>query len=222
MKGVIQEPLPFSIGWLDCKRCELYKDRANVVLGIGNPRADLFFLGPYPGPDEDKVGLPFIGAAGEALGLELRHPKVDLTRDEIFIDNVVACWPTREEGGKIVTGKPSLQAIKACKNRVWEAIYRVDPILIVALGDVALKALTGDATNIGSARGEIYMAKMPGFYKHVTYPVLATFNPAYIARNPQDRTGTPRRLFREDLAEAKHLVAKLRESYEDKEEERWL
>jgi DNA polymerase len=215
---LIQDPLPFSLGWLGCRRCELHKTRTNVVLGVGNPHADLFFLGPYPGPDEDKVGLPFVGDAGKAFEKELHHTKVELSRDDIFIDNVAACWPTREEGGKIVTGKPALDQIKACRWRIWEAIYRVDPLLIVALGDVALKALTGDATNIGSARGEIYMSRVPGFYKHLTYPVFATFNPAFISRNPQDRAGTPRRLFREDLIEAKTLVSKLRESYEDEED----
>lgn len=212
-----QSPLPFSLGWLDCKKCDLWRMRTNVVLGAGNPHADLFFLGPYPGPDEDKVGLPFVGAAGDAFETELQHHKVGLKRSEVFIDNVVACWPTKDEGGKIVTGKPGPDEIKACKWRIWEAIYRVDPLLIVALGDVALKALTGDATNIGAARGEIYMSRVPGFYKHLTYPVFATFNPAFIARNPQDRTGTPRRLFREDLIEAKTLVSKLRESYEEEE-----
>lgn len=212
-----QSPLPFSLGWLDCKKCDLWRTRANVVLGVGNPRADLFFLGSYPGPDEDKVGLPFVGEEGKAFERELHHKNVDLSRDEIFIDSVVACWPTREEGGKITTGKPTTDQVKACKWRIWEAIYRVDPILIVALGNIALKALTGDATNIGSAHGEIYMSRVPGFYKHLTYPVFATFDPELIAKNPQDRVGAPRRMFREDLIEAKTLVNKLRESYKEEE-----
>ena len=188
-----------------------------MIHGVGKHNADMYLLGPYPGPDEDKVGLPFVGAAGEALDLELSHKTVDLSREDIFIDNVVACWPTKEENGKITTGKPSLDQIQACIWRVWESIYRIDPILIVALGKEALKALTGETANISTARGEVYMAKVPGFYKHITYPVFATFNPAYVSRNPQDRKGTPRQLFRQDLSEAKHIVEVLKAHYAEGE-----
>lgn len=206
-------PLPFSLGWSNCTNCDLCKRRTNVVHGVGKHNAEMYFLGPYPGPDEDKIGLPFVGAAGEALDLELYHKNVDISRDDIFIDNCVACWPTKDENGKVVTGKPTLSQIQACMWRVWESIYRIDPILIVALGKEALKALTGELANITSARGDVYMAKVPGFYKHVTYPVFATFNPEYIADNKQNRKGTPRQLFRQDLSDAKLLVEVLKKHY---------
>lgn len=224
------EPLPFSLGWSNCKKCNLHHNRTNVVLGVGNPKAELLFIGPYPGPDEDKVSLPFVGKAGRVLDDVFAEPMVQLYRDEVFIDNLVACWPTKEEQGKIVTGKPGKEHKKACVWRIWEVIYRIDPILIVALGDIPLKMLAGTTANITASRGDTYMTKIPGFYKHITYPVFATFNPAYVSRyydpdsssqrNRQKRKGTPYWLFRQDIVEAKELVAELKRSYrEDKEEE---
>ena len=204
-------PLPFARAWLGCRRCELSTTRHSVVLGVGNPNADIFICGESPGPDEDKVGSPFIGRSGKLLDIRFLN-RLQWSREQIFIDNLVGCWPMQEdEAGSTSTRKPTGVEIRACQDRIWETIYRVDPLVIVALGGVALKGLTGVDERMKTAHGGLFMAKVPGFYKSVTYPVFPTYHPAWLLRNPAKRNMVT---VWEDLYKVDQYLERLRTIYE--------
>lgn len=212
----VGQPLAFSLSWLKCTRCGLHKARNYVVLGVGNPNADVMFIGEGPGPDEDRIGYPFIGKSGKLLDDFLK--RLGWSREEVFIDNVVSCFPHNEIEGNAVIRKPSRDEIIKCKDRLMETIYRVDPILIIALGATALYGLTGISEAMRSAHGGMYFTKVPGFYKFVSYPVIATYHPAYLLRNPTIRKGSPVWEFWEDLKFAKRILDQLVKLYEEGED----
>lgn len=206
----VGEPLAFSLPWLSCRKCGLCEDRDYVVLGRGNPEAEIMFFGEGPGPDENRLGYPFIGKAGRILN-EYIEDRLHWKREDVFIDNIVACFPHNEEEGTAVIRKPSRDEIIACSNRVKETIYRVDPLLIVALGATALYGLTGINEAVKNTHGEMYMAKVPGFYKHVTYPVISTYHPAALFRTPK----LAKELWN-DLKFARKMLDLLRRFYTDR------
>lgn len=203
--------LLFARAWLNCRECKLHKDRQRVVLGFGNPRADVMVIGEGPGAEEDRVGIPFVGASGELLDDFLYRLKWD--RDDLFLDNTVACRPTKESDRGMVNRPPDPSEMIACRWRLWETIYRIDPLLIVSMGASALKGLTGTTDSITKARGELYMMKIPGFYKKITYPVLPTFHPSFLLRNASTRKGAPMDQFWEDLKMAKKIYNRLQVMY---------
>jgi uracil-DNA glycosylase family 4 len=210
----VNEPLPFSKIWLDCKRCPLHQTRKKVVLGTGNHRADVIIIGEGPGPTEDAQGTPFIGESGKLLNSILY--KLQINRNDLFIDNVVACWPTMEKDGELTTRKPNKEEIEACRDRINEVIYRIDPIAIIAFGGTALSALTGINDKITSARKDIYRAIVPGFYKNIGYPLFPTFHPAFLLRNPIDRKNSAVNLFKNDLIEVFKLIDLMKKVMQEK------
>lgn len=169
-----------QVGWLTCTKCGLHKMRKQVVLGRGNLKAKIMFVGEGPGPTEDVRGEPFIGPAGDMLNQFLKV--FDLNRADVFIDNTVACWPHVDTDGKNVTRKPSAEEALACSERIQHSIYTVDPQVIVTLGAPALQALTGESTGITAVAGEVFETAVPGWYTSVPYPVHAMFHPAYLLR----------------------------------------
>lgn len=175
-------------GWLRCTRCPLHKTRNNVVLGRGNTDAKMMFIGEGPGVEEDREGEPFVGKSGHLLDNVFRV--FDINRSDVFLDNVVACWPFIMDNERKVSRKPSSEELLACRQRVQQSIYTVDPIVIVALGDSALQSLTGTSGILKSA-GEVFETAVPGWYTEVTYPVYAMYHPAYILRqtppNPNEK-----------------------------------
>lgn len=173
--------LECEAAWKTCTACGLHKQRTNVVLGYGDPRARLMFVGEGPGATEDETGKPFVGPAGDVLIDTLAAMK--LTRTDVFIDNIVACRPTVKNGDEVKDRAPNKKEIAACIDRILEAIYIVDPVLIVALGTTAFHALTGSSLQISKARGGIYEARVPGWECDVIYPVLATYHPSFLNRN---------------------------------------
>lgn len=174
--------LACEAAWKECTACGLHKERTNIVLGYGNPKARLMFVGEGPGGTEDRTGRPFEGAAGDVLIDTLET--LGLTRADVFIDNVVACRPTVKISEDEVKDRPPTKIeIAACIDRLLEAIYILDPILIVALGTTAFHALTGSSLQISKARGGIYEARIPGWETDVLYPVLATYHPSFLNRN---------------------------------------
>jgi len=209
------EQLPCEKEWLDCTRCDLHKTRTRVVIGYGSRRAKLMFIGEGPGGLEDEEGRPFVGPAGELFDDYLRHLK--LSRDNIMLNNIVACRAfIQEDDGSRRDRPPKKPEILACKDRLLEAIYTVDPVLIVAMGSVAFKALTGETTSITKARGGIYEMKVPGWEaEEITYNVLATFHPSYLKRNPQERrkNGSIWEQFLDDLSLAVQMVEIADERY---------
>lgn len=189
------ETLKINEPWLKCTRCELWRNRENVVLGAGNPHADIFFLGQNPGFAEDASGRPWSGKGGLVFRSFLA--RFGWSLETIFSDNAIACAPYVKEEGKqrYKINKPSTAMLAACRERVHEAIYAVDPLVVVALGEVAYRTLTGSTakTSIGALRQEVTNFRIPGVVKYVTYPLIVTYNPAALINtsgNPVNTDGT--------------------------------
>lgn len=146
-----------------CTRCRLADSRTQVVFGVGNPNADLMFIGEAPGYHEDRQGEPFVGAAGQLLTRMLGE--IGLTRQDVYIANVLRCRPPGNRD-------PLPDEIEACTPWLEETISIVGPHLIVTLGNVATKHVLGTKLGITRLRGE-------------THPwrgrtVIPTFHPAAI------------------------------------------
>ncbi|MHA2334899.1 MAG: uracil-DNA glycosylase [Candidatus Hodarchaeales archaeon] len=208
----MSEPLLFAKTWNKCQKCPLHKTRTQVVLGVGHPRADVFIIGPSPDQYADRHGAPFTGIMGGIL--EEGLAEVGWDRENVYLDNVVACWPKKKINTKVETRNPTATEIKMCYPRVQEAIYRVDPKIIITLGAVATKTVTGSTASLDKMRGDIYFPKIPGFYKHVTYPVFATFNLERVAKYPNKKNkNSPKYQFLEDFRRVDMLVRKVKELY---------
>ena len=218
------DPLPCTIDWKKCRRCELSETRNKVVLGEGAHETSLIFFGDKPGPKEDKKGEPMCGDTGILYNNLLQRVEID--REAVFTDNVVACWPSRPDGdGFNTTRDPTKEEIQACLPRVWETIYTIDPLAIVAFGANALNALTGLNMKITAARGDMFFAHVPGVYKVVkSYPVFPTFHPAYALR--RDRAehelehewapNTIKNTILKDLIQVREFTLQLKWLYEGK------
>lgn len=217
------ERLPCTIDWKDCQRCGLSKTRHRVVLGEGAHDTSLIFLGDKPGPKEDKKGEPMCGDTGILYNNLL--DRVEIKREDVFTDNILACWPSKDDGDRHVTRDPTREEIKACMPRVWETIYQLDPLAIVAFGANTLAALTGQTMKITAARGDMFFAHVPGYYKVVkSYPVFPTFHPAYALR--RDRAehelehkwapNTIKNTILQDLLQVREFVLKIKWYYEGK------
>lgn len=175
--------------WINCGRCSLCETRKNVVFGEGNPNAKIVIVGEAPGPEEDKTGRPFIGETGKILNTFLRAAQLSRSED-VYLINTIGCRPTvtntNDESGESVTEnrEPSKEERVACKQRVLDTIYLIDPYLIIALGKTALQTLLGRVNVITKMRGNIYTMHMAGKQiGEIRYPVLAMYHPSFLARN---------------------------------------
>lgn len=168
-----------SRDWLDCQRCISVTPR-NVVIGCGHPRADILFVGEGPWTTEDRFGVPFVGDSGDLLNNFLST--VELDRKDVFVDNLVGCLGRDGDQPRV----PTPLEVKTCSKRLNELIIELDPLLIVALGKTVLRALTKEVLDITKMRGEVLVARVPGVLVVVEYPMIATFHPAFILRNPED------------------------------------
>lgn len=152
----------------DCKRCRLCEGRTKIVFGQGSAAAELMFVGEAPGADEDASGLAFVGRAGQLL-TDMIEKGMKMKRDDVFIANVIKCRPPGNrppEGDEVATCQPFLEAqIKAIKPRA-----------IVALGATAGKFMAKSGDPISKIRGRF--ASWDGI------PVMPTYHPAYLLRNP--------------------------------------
>src|SRR5436853_7144415 len=129
---------------LACEKCGLAKTRTQVVYGVGNPNADLMFVGEAPGRDEDLQGKPFVGRAGALLTDIIKAMK--LTRDDVYIANVIKCRPPENRN-------PEPDEIEACRPFIRRQVELVKPKVIVTLGKFALQSLMQQSYSIMSARG---------------------------------------------------------------------
>lgn len=161
------EPLRNEIG--DCQRCKLCKERTHIVFGIGNPQASLMFVGEGPGADEDAKGEPFVGRAGQLLTKMIEA--MGLTRDKIYIANVVKCRPPNNRN-------PEPDEIEACIPFLKKQIATINPKVIVCLGTFASKTLLQTEIPITKLRGEFRD------YEKTTIKVMPTYHPAFLLRNP--------------------------------------
>ena len=151
----------------NCRRCGLSAGRTHIVFGEGDENARLVFVGEGPGYEEDKKGVPFVGAAGQLLNkiIEAMH----LTRDEIYICNIIKCRPPGNRN-------PQPGEIEACTPFLVRQLKVIRPDFICALGTFAAQTLLKTETPISRLRGE--------FYDFMGIEVLPTYHPAYLLRNP--------------------------------------
>ncbi len=154
----------------DCKRCKLCSGRTNLVFGVGNPKARLVFVGEGPGAEEDKQGMPFVGAAGQLLTKMIAA--MGYGRDEVYICNVVKCRPPGNRN-------PEPEEIQACQPFLEAQLHAIRPEVIVALGKFAAQTLLRTDTPITRLRGQ--------WREYVGIPLMPTFHPAYLLRNPAEK-----------------------------------
>jgi uracil-DNA glycosylase len=154
----------------DCQRCKLCRSRTQIVFGAGSPRARLMFIGEGPGQDEDRVGEPFVGAAGQLLTRIIAAIK--LQREQVYIANVVKCRPPENR-------VPEPDEIATCSPFLRRQIAAIRPLFICTLGGCAAQTLLGTTEPISRLRGRLYD------YEGIR--VLPTFHPAYLLRNPEKK-----------------------------------
>jgi len=152
----------------DCRRCGLHKGRTHLVFGEGNPKARLVFVGEGPGYDEDREGRPFVGKSGQLLTRIIENA-MGLTRDAVYICNVVKCRPPGNRD-------PNPDEISVCLPFLKAQIEIIAPEAICALGRVACQALLGRDFRITRDRGH--------WRTYEGIPLMPTFHPAYLLRNP--------------------------------------
>jgi uracil-DNA glycosylase len=150
-----------------CVKCNLAKTRTQVVYGVGNPNADLMFIGEAPGRDEDEQGKPFVGRAGQLLTDIIKAMK--LTRDDVYIANVIKCRPPENRN-------PEPDELDSCRPYIRQQVEIIQPKVIVALGRFALQSLTEKAYGIMSVRGQ--------WLEYLGVKLMPTYHPAYLLRNP--------------------------------------
>lgn len=198
--------------WHKCRRCPLVDFRCtdegqpieDIVFCSGNPNASIMIVGEAPGEEEMEMMVPFVGRSGKLLNQILAatsqdaeikqlyawylkvshtnanektfHSKMFEWRDrEYFLTNIVACRPPENRA-------PLPPEMEACKTRLDNLIYTVDPLLIISAGGIAASALTGHKILITSRRGEIFDTPIKGKLVDVLYPTLVTLHPSYLLR----------------------------------------
>jgi uracil-DNA glycosylase family 4 len=182
-KTATLEELRAFIG--DCQRCKLAPVRTHLVFGVGNPHADLMFVGEAPGADEDARGEPFVGRAGQLL-TDIIERGMGLRRADVYICNVIKCRPPDNRN-------PEPDEVAACEPFLMRQIDLVQPRAIVALGTFAVQALLKVKTPISRLRGnwqEVRGVKL-----------MPTFHPAYLLRSPGEK-----RLVWQDIQEVMKLL----------------
>ena len=154
----------------DCTRCVLHEKRTNLVFGVGNPNAELMFIGEGPGFEEDRQGIPFVGPAGQLLTKIINA--IDLSRDDVYIANVVKCRPPGNRD-------PEPEEVDECRPFLDRQIDTIRPKVICALGRVSAQNLLKTEEGITRIRGRIYP------YRGAK--LVPTFHPAYLLRNAEKK-----------------------------------
>lgn len=150
-----------------CLRCGLGQTRTNFVYGVGNPDADIMFIGEAPGADEDRQGIPFVGRAGQLLTKMIEATK--LSRDDVYIANILKCRPPQNRD-------PQPGEIEQCEPILIRQIQIIKPRIIVALGRIAAQTLLRSKATLGSMRGAIH--------DYHGFKLIVTYHPAALLRNP--------------------------------------
>jgi len=160
--------------WSDCRDCRLSEGRSMVVVGVGNPAADLMFVGEAPGFHEDKQGVPFVGQAGGLLDELLAL--IGLTRDDCYIANVIKCRPPGNRD-------PQPDEIEACEGKLYRQIAIVQPRVIATLGNFSTRLLSGRQHGVSRVHGQARRTTLGG-RQVVLYPL---YHPAAALYNPRLR-----------------------------------
>jgi uracil-DNA glycosylase len=155
----------------DCTRCKLCNlGRKQIVFGVGNPNADLMFVGEAPGRDEDIQGIPFVGRAGQKLTQIIEA--IGLKREDVYIANVIKCRPPDNRN-------PEPDEVESCEPFLFRQVDTIKPKVIVALGTFAAKSLLKTTDSISRLRGRVY--------DYRGAKLVPTFHPAFLLRNPSCR-----------------------------------
>ena len=193
--------------WFRCQRCLLGRVRTNddIVFAHGNPDSDIMIIGEAPGEDEERTLTPFVGQSGRLLNRILAMNASDPTilnlsktfekgrrtqadadkffeqiiewrKDNFFLTNVISCRPPENR-------TPTKEELEKCWERVWNMIYIVDPLVIIAVGKTAaMTVLQKGKFNILTQRGEIFDVRYHGVVGEVRYPIVPVLHPSYILR----------------------------------------
>lgn len=155
----------------DCTRCRLHQQgRKQIVFGVGNPNADLMFIGEAPGADEDEQGEPFVGRAGQLLNNMLRA--MGLKREQVYIANIIKCRPPGNR-------TPERDECETCSPFLMRQIAVIKPKVIVALGAVAAKTLLAINASLSDLRGR--------WYDFRGTKLAVTYHPAFLLRDPRQK-----------------------------------
>jgi uracil-DNA glycosylase family 4 len=155
----------------DCTRCRLHKQgRKQIVFGVGNPRAELMFIGEAPGADEDEKGEPFVGRAGQLLNNMIKA--MGLSREDIYIANIIKCRPPGNR-------TPERDECETCSPFLMRQIEVIAPKAIVALGAVAAKTLLAVNAPMSELRGR--------WYDFRGTKLAVTYHPAFLLRDPRQK-----------------------------------
>lgn len=158
-----------------CTKCGLHEGRTNVVFGVGNPNAELMFVGEAPGADEDLQGEPFVGRAGKLL-TRIIEDGMKLQREEVYIANVLKCRPPGNRN-------PTPDEVETCSPYLIRQIELIQPKVMVALGSFAAKTLLNTTTNISALRGKLHPYTLSDTIENPP-KIMPTYHPAYLLRNP--------------------------------------
>jgi DNA polymerase len=170
-----------------CTRCPLARGRTQVVFGVGDPTADLMFVGEGPGAQEDLQGEPFVGRSGQLLD-RLLHEELGFGRDRCYIANTVKCRPPGNRD-------PLPDEIATCRPWLESQIELIDPKVVVTLGNFATKLLLETTEGINRVRGRAYPFR--------TAVLVPTYHPAAVLRGGGETLAR----MRADLVRAKQLLS---------------
>ncbi len=172
-----------------CTLCSLHETRTQTVFGVGSESADWMIIGEAPGAEEDRRGEPFVGRAGKLLDEMLRA--VGLTRDSVFIANMLKCRPPNNRD-------PAVDEAASCRAYLDRQIALVSPKLILAVGRIAAQQLLETDAPLGRLRGRRH------YLNNGQLPVVVTYHPAYLLRSP-----TQKRKSWQDLCLARQIINEL-------------
>jgi uracil-DNA glycosylase len=178
-----------------CTRCRLAQTRTQVVFGVGNPAADLMFVGEAPGFHEDKQGFPFVGQAGKLLDRLLGG--IGLTRADCYVANVLKCRPPGNRD-------PVPDEIESCEPHLFRQIELIEPTVIATLGNFATKLLSGKQTGITRVHGQEQRTTIGGrdvLLYPLYHPAAALYTPRMLSVLEQDFARLPDLLGREAVPE---------------------
>jgi uracil-DNA glycosylase family 4 len=155
----------------DCRRCKLSSRRTNIVFGEGDPGARLMFIGEAPGREEDLQARPFVGDAGMLLTRLIE--RMGFKREDVYIANIVKCRPPMNRD-------PEIDELEKCGGFIERQIEIINPAVIMSLGRISVQTLLGNTKlKITAIRGN--------FFDYKGIPLMPTFHPAYLLRNPKDK-----------------------------------
>ena len=187
-----------------CTRCDLALNRTNTVFGTGDLYSPLMLVGEGPGENEDATGLPFVGRAGKLLDDILAA--VNLTRQDVYLTNIVKCRAAVQEEGRMKNRQPRAGEIKACNPYLQGQLEAVKPEIILCLGSPAAKTVIDRDFKITRDRGKWY--DLDGI------KAMATFHPAYVLRQRGEDLDVTKRAVWKDI---QNVYAEYQKALEERE-----